>query len=76
MSEEKSAKKVVLEELKAEGIDLAEDLVAGAVKAIFRAIPKLLPVSLAPVAAGVLASLEPTVLALVDKLDGEDDADR
>jgi len=76
MPEEKSAKKIVLEELKVEGIDLAEDMVAGAVKAIFRAVPKLLPAALAPIVAGVLLAAEPAVLALVDKIDGEDDPGR
>lgn len=69
-------KNVVLEELKKEGLDLAEDTVAGVVKAVFRAIPRLLPATLAPVVAGVLLAVEPTVLSLVDKIDGEDDPGR
>jgi len=73
MSEEKN---IVLEELKKEGLDIAEDALAGVVKALFRAIPRILPVSVAAVVAAVLISVEPTVLALVDKLDGQDDEGR
>ena len=73
MSEEKN---IILEELKKEGLNLAEDTVAGVVKAIFRAVPRLLPATLAPVVAGVLLAIEPTVLGLVDKIDGEDDPGR
>lgn len=72
-------KKLVLEELKKEGINLAEDAVAGIVKAVFRAIPKVVlatPNSVDDLLVPVLAVVEPKVLELVDKLDGEDDADR
>lgn len=69
------ALKPIIEELKKEGIDLAEDLAAGAAKAIFRALPQ---VALATenkvddVVVPVLTAFQPKVLELIDKIDGEE----
>ena len=77
--EKKEVMKIVVEELKKEGIDLAEELVAGAVKAVFKAIPKIVLATenkVDDLLVPVLAVVEPKVLELVDKIDGEDDAGR
>jgi len=72
-------KQILLEGLKKEGLDVAEDAAAGAVKAVFKALPAFLLATenkyddmLIP----ILGIVEPQVLAVVDKIDGEDDADR
>lgn len=70
------AKALLVEELKKEGLDLAEDAAVGALKAAVRVMPKFflatenkyddLLISLMPV-------LEPELLKLIDKIDGTKD---
>lgn len=72
-------KKTLLEELKKEGLNIAEDAAVGAVKAVFKALPRVVLASenkfddlLIP----ILGVVEPKVLELLDKIDGEDDEGR
>jgi hypothetical protein len=67
-------KKLIVEELKKEGMDIAEDAAISAVKAIFKVLPK---VALATenkfddLLIPVLGVVEPKILELLDKIDGE-----
>ena len=61
--------------LKEEGLDLAEDTVALAVKAVFNALPKIAKETENTVddaLVGIIEVLKPTVYAWVDKIDGEE----
>lgn len=66
----------IIEILKEDGLDLAEDMAVNAVKGAFRLIKAMLP-KVNPVVAMIvtplLDQLEPILLGLVDKIDGEDD---
>lgn len=71
-----SLKDEILEELKDEGLDVAEDSVVSAVRAAFRITRKFLPRisgGLGAIIGPMLDYAEPKVLALVDTIDGEDD---
>lgn len=68
--------KEIVEILKDEGLDIAEEMavqaVKGAIKLIKQMLPKINPVVnmlLAP----MLDQLEPVLLGIIDKIDGEDD---
>jgi hypothetical protein len=65
--------------LKEHGLDVAEEMTAQIVKATFKILPviaKSTPNKFDDLLIPVLSVLEPKVLALVDKIDGEDDPDR
>lgn len=68
----------IIEILKEDGLDLAEDMAVNAVKGAFRLIKAMLP-KVNPIVAVIvtplLDQLEPVLLGLVDKIDGEDDPD-
>lgn len=84
MSEDaKTVKNVIVTELKKEGLNITEEAVVQAVKALFAVVPKLVGNIKNPIVAmvvGILATtlvqLEPKILAELDKIDGEDDAGR
>ena len=68
-------KKLIIDELKKEGLDIAEDAAISAVKAVLKVVPKVvaatenkvddIPVAIIPV-------IEPALLDLLDKIDGEE----
>lgn len=61
--------------LKAEGLDLAEETVALAVKAVFNALPKIAKETENTIDDALIAIIEvlkPTVNAWVDKIDGQE----
>lgn len=67
-------KKVIVDELKAAGVEVAEEAAIGAAKAMFKVIPKILLSTenkfddlLIP----VFGIIEPKVLELLDKIDGQ-----
>lgn len=67
-------KKKLSEILKKNGLDVAEDVAASAIKSIFKALPEIaketpnkIDDSLVP----LLAIIEPLVLSFVDQIDGE-----
>lgn len=71
-----SAKQVLLDELKAEGLDIAEDAAIGVAKAVFRAMPKFFAATenkYDDFLIAVLPVVEPHVIQLLDKIDNEDD---
>jgi len=62
--------------LKSEGLDVAEDMAVNAVKAAFKILILLAPKvsqTAGAIIAPMLAVLEPRILELLDKIDGEDD---
>jgi len=68
------AKKLLLKELKQEGLNIAEDAAEGAVKAVFRAVAKFAAQSenkMDDVLIAILPVIEPHVLKLLDGIDGE-----
>lgn len=72
-------KKMIVEELKKEGKNVAEDAVAGVARALFRVVPKAVAATenkyddlLVP----MLAVIEPKVMEAIDGIDGEDDPGR
>jgi len=70
------AKEVLLEELKKEGLDIAEDAAMGVAKAVIRALPKFFVATenkYDDILIGLLPVLEPAILQALDKIDGEKD---
>lgn len=69
-------KSEVMGVLKSEGLDVAEDMAVNAVKAAFKILILLAPKvsqTAGAIIAPMLAVLEPRILELLDKIDGEDD---
>lgn len=66
----------VVDILKDEGLDIAEELavqaVRGAIKLIKQMLPKINPL-ISMLIAPLLDQLEPMLLGIIDKIDGEDD---
>lgn len=62
--------------LKSEGLDVAEDMAVKAVRAAFKILILLAPKvsqTAGAIIGPLLAVLEPRILELLDKIDGEDD---
>lgn len=62
--------------LKTEGLDIAEDMAVQAIKGAFKLIGEMLPKvhpMLSLVVSPMLNELQPMLLAIIDKIDGEDD---
>lgn len=70
--------KEIVRVLKDEGLDIAEDMAVHAVKGAFQLIKTMLP-KVNPVVALVmipmLDTLQPLLLDVIDKIDGEDNPD-
>jgi len=69
-------KSEVMGVLKSEGLDVAEDMAVNAVRAAFKILIMLAPKvsqTAGAIIAPMLAVLEPRILELLDKIDGEDD---
>jgi spore maturation protein SpmB len=65
-----------IDEAKKEGLDIAEDAIAAIWKALVRVAAKYAAKSdnmIIKIAAPIIAACEAPVLALIDKIDGEDD---
>ncbi len=78
METKKNAKEVLIEELKKNGLDIAEDAAISAVKAVFKALPPFLIATdnkVDDLLISVLPVVEPFVLEQLDKIDGETDLD-
>lgn len=76
---DENTKKELVELLKSEGIDVAEETVALVVKTAFTVAKVVLPKAapqVAVFAVPILGLVEPQVMALIDKIDGEDDPGR
>jgi len=75
---EQSVKSELVELLKAEGLDLAEETVELAIKAIFKVLPVLAVKTTNPMDDMIVAALAPIIqrelLKLSDKIDGKADA--
>lgn len=74
MSEGKDAIKILVKELKQEGLNVGEDAVKGIVKAVFRACPKFVMSTKTPYddfLIPVFPIAEKRILEAVDKIDGE-----
>jgi hydroxymethylpyrimidine/phosphomethylpyrimidine kinase len=70
---EQDIKKIIVEEFKAEGLEIAEDVAVRIVKVAFKAIPKIVDATenqvddyLKP----LLSLVEKPVMAALDKIDG------
>lgn len=71
-------KKEIVKVLKDEGLDIAEDMAVQAVKGAFQLIKSMLPKvnpMMAIVITPMLNTLEPVLLDVIDKIDGEDNPD-
>lgn len=71
-----SAKQVLLDELKKEGLDILEDTAISTCKAVFKALPKFFlatETKYDDLAIPVLKVIEPSVIQLLDQIDKEDD---
>lgn len=69
-------KSEIIDVLKVEGLDLAEDLAVNAVKGAISLIKTMLPKVNSMVAVlliPLLDQLEPVLLGMLDKIDGQDD---
>lgn len=76
MSEGKEALKLLVKELKQEGLSVGEDAARGVVKAVFRACPKFVLATKNPYddfLIPVFPIAEKRILEAVDKIDGEVD---
>lgn len=70
------AKKILVEELKAAGLDIAEDAALAAAKAVLKAVPKIVAATenkFDDLVVPVLSVLEPKLFELIDKIDGKKD---
>ena len=68
--------KEIVDILKTEGLDLAEDMAVNAVRGAIKLIKEMLPKINSIVAMlliPLLDQLEPVLLGMLDKIDGEDD---
>ncbi len=75
----KTVKQSFVEELKKEGLDIAEDAIAGLFKASIKTGQKWMmnhKNTYVKMFAPMLGLIEAPILAEIDKIDGEDDADR
>ena len=73
---ESQVKKEIVELAKKEGLDLVEDMAANAVRtafAILRALAPRLKGESSLIVLPIIAAIEPILMRLVDKIDGEDD---
>lgn len=72
------AKQLLLEELKKEGLDVAEDAAISATKAVFKALPKFFLATenkYDDLLVGILPVIEPSVIKLLDQIDGNQDVE-
>lgn len=70
-----SAKEVLVAELKKEGLDIAEDAAISAVKAVFKSLPAFFAATenkYDDMVVGLLPVIEPQIIMLLDKIDGEE----
>lgn len=68
-------KKVIVEKLKKQGLDVAEDAVTKMVKAVFEALPEILvltPNKFDDLTIPVLGIIEAQIVKLCDKIDGQE----
>ena len=75
---ELTPKEKLMELLKAEGMELAEDIAVETVKMAFEILPKvaaIIPGTIDDVIINIVVALKPRVLQLLDKIDGIDDPD-
>lgn len=76
--EVRTPKDDLLDLLKAEGMEVAEDLAVDMVRKTFAILPKIaaiIPGTIDDVIINIIRALEPKVLSLCDKIDGKDDPD-
>jgi hypothetical protein len=69
-------KQILVDAIKAEGLDIAEDAVIKLVKAVMAALPAYFlatPNKMDDIAIAILPVLLPSIIAALDKIDGEID---
>lgn len=74
MEEVKSVKKLIVEELKKSGLDIAEDAAIAAVRAVFGVLPKVFlatPNKYDDLIIPLLGVIEPKLMEMLDKIDGQ-----
>jgi len=74
--EEPTIKEMMIDELKKAGLDIAEDAAVSAARAVIKMLPKVVAATenkIDDMLIPVLGILEPKLLELLDKIDGEDD---
>lgn len=72
-------KKLIIEELKNAGLDIAEETAVLTVKTIFAVLPKIIMATenkFDDLALPVLMVIQPKIMELLDKIDGKDDEGR
>ena len=68
-------KKLIIDELKKEGLDIAEDAAISAVKAVLKVVPKVVAATenkVDDILVAIIPVIEPALLDLLDKIDGEE----
>ena len=66
---------ILLEELKKEGLDVAEDALIGVVKALFKAMPKFFVATdnkYDDMVIALLPLIEPEIIKMLDQVDGKE----
>ena len=79
MGEDKSIKQMLVDELKKEGLDIAEEAAVAAARAIIRVLPMIALKTenkIDDMFVPVLTIMEPKIMEMLDKIDGEDDPGR
>lgn len=69
-------KKDITDIFKAEGLDVAEDMAVAATRAVFKLITVMVPqvsFGLGSIILPLVNAVEPKILTMLDKIDGEDD---
>lgn len=74
--EEVDVKKIIVQELKDAGLDIAEEMAVVAVKGLFAALPKVVAATenkVDDLIVPVLMVIQPKIMELLDKIDGKED---
>lgn len=73
--ETQDIKKIIVDEFKAEGLEIAEDVAVRLTKVAFRVVPKVVlatDTKMDDLLIPVLAVVEPHVMKALDKIDGQE----
>jgi predicted histidine transporter YuiF (NhaC family) len=74
-AEKTDIKKMIVEELKKEGLNVAEDAAVSMVKAVLKIVPKVVSETenkVDDLLIAIVPVIEPSLMDLLDKIDGEE----
>jgi predicted histidine transporter YuiF (NhaC family) len=74
-TEKTDIKKMIVEELKKEGLNVAEDAAVSMVKAVLKIVPKVVSETenkVDDLLIAIVPVIEPSLMDLLDKIDGEE----